>query len=51
MKAPLTLITASYATLFLSGFFDWYLDDGFVILLSFGMLAGIVWAWIAVSKQ
>lgn len=51
LKIALTLISVPLALSFLSGMFDWYIDDGFFMLFGFSMVAGIVWAWIEVNRK
>lgn len=51
MKAALTTITAPMALSFLSGIFDWYMDDGVYILIGFTMIGGLVWAWFIELKK
>lgn len=46
MKGALTLITAPIVLSFLSGVFDWYLDDGVFVFIGACMIAGLIWAWI-----
>jgi hypothetical protein len=51
MKTPLTLITVPLALSFLSGMFDWQVDDGMFIVFGFSMIAGAIWAWVIELKK
>lgn len=46
MKLALGLITIPFIFSFLSGAFNWYMDDGAYIFLGFLMIVGLVWAWV-----
>lgn len=51
MKAALALMTAPLVISFLSGMFDWYMDDGLLIFFGFCMILGTIWAWIIELKN
>ena len=51
MKTPLLLISVPFALSFLSGMFEWYMEEGMYILLGISMLIGIIWAWYVGLKK
>jgi hypothetical protein len=50
-KIPLTLITAPMTLSFLSGMFDWYIEDGMYMLFGLAMIIGLGWLWIIELKK
>ena len=46
MKLALLFITVPSVISFLSGMFEWYIDDGMYLLFGISMIIGIIWAWI-----
>ena len=51
MKTPLLLVSVPYGIMFLSGVFEWYIEDGLAILAGLSMLIGICWAWYVELKK
>jgi len=51
MKGALTLITAPLLLSFLSGMFEWYMDDGVYMLIGFAVIAGLIWAWLVETNR
>jgi len=51
MKIPLSLIAVPYGIMFLSGAFDWYIEDGLAILAGLSILIGICWGWKVELKK
>jgi len=51
MKAPLIIMTVPFALSFISGMFDWYIEDGMFALFGFAFFVGLVWAWVLELKE
>jgi hypothetical protein len=51
MKTPLTLITAPLALSFLTGIFDWQVDEGMFLIFGLSMIVGTIWAWVIESNR
>lgn len=51
IKAALLLITVPLILSFTAGMFDWYVEDGMLIIFGLSMIIGVVWAWLIVLKN
>lgn len=51
IKAPLTLLTSCVSVGFLDGALGLDLSDDLYVLVGFAMIAGLIWAWVVVSKN
>jgi membrane protein CcdC involved in cytochrome C biogenesis len=50
MKIALALITVPFIISFMSGMFDWYVEDGMFALFGLAMIVGLGWAWFIELK-
>ena len=51
MKFALSMMTIPFTLSFLSGVFNWYIEDGMFILFGFSMMVGLIWAWVEELKR